>query len=1081
LAEQSTTRFEANHSAIDIVIKRSLRASASLVAVGCLLASATAYAQETSDDDDDDDDNAIVVTGIRQSLANSQNIKRNSDTVVDAITAEDIGALPDRSITEALQRVPGVAINRFAGSNDPDHFSVEGSGVVIRGLNFVRGEFNGRDAFSANGGRALGFSDVPPELMGSVIVAKNVTAEMIEGGLAGTVNLNVRKPFDDYGLHFGFTAEANYSDFVEELTPNVSGMISNTWETDSGTFGLLFGMSYSQVKSRSDGIQITNFQTRDGETTQGSNGSGETTRTQLPGKALAYAPLGGQFRVQEYDRERMGIAAAAQWESNDQRAKATLEFFRAETSNAWGEHTFESGPDLSEYNTFPASGTDYTYDSNNVFESGHIVLPGTGWRSGDSNQPWVPGDPNSPGARATSGGMQMSLANRQVYQETVNQDIGFNFQFAPDDRWQFNFDAQYTEASTDNLDVSIFGSTFADQYLDLSGDLPVVVNHRPQNTKATWAGPTAMDGLSNDEYFGSRSFTFWRAAMDHIEQSDGAEYAFKGDVAYNFDEGSFLKRIKVGGRFSDRDQTVRNTTYNWGRLSEVWAGNSGGAVFFDEFGTEQTEWYGFDNFYRGATPGPMGAYYYSGDLIGDYDGSSDFFDSVENYFRFGQNGPANGQGLGWRRLSDRPGVISGTPFLPSDIQIVSEETFAGYIMASFGNDEYADYPNISGNVGVRFVSTTLDSAGSIAFPPTSVHGDGQSYGEYCAVEIIDPDGDGPLPPMPADLPAICDIGEAGFNSAAAFSNGGATPQVANFQYENWLPSLNLKLELNPEMQIRFAASRTMARPDFRYSRNYVTIGTDSANGFRFQASAGNPYLKPAKSDQFDLSFEWYFDDVGSITLTGFYKSVKDFFYDSVEPREFTNGGVTQNVFIRGPQNYSLDDGEIKGFELAYQQTYDFLPAPFDGLGFSGNYTYIESKGIPNSLIGGIENPGQAVTVNSTGNLPLEQLSKHNVNATLFYEKGPLSMRASYNWRSRFLLTARDVIFPYFPVYNDDTGQVDASIFYSVTDNVKLSIQGTNLFNEVTTTLQQFTTDGLLGPRSYFVNDRRFSFGVRASW
>ena len=119
-------------------------------------------------------DQAIVVTGIRASLANSQNIKRNSDTVVDAITAQDIGALPDRSVTEALQRVPGVAINRFAGSNDPDHFSVEGSGVVIRGLSFVRSEFNGRDTFSTGVyGQAINFSDVPAELLGSVAVYKN--------------------------------------------------------------------------------------------------------------------------------------------------------------------------------------------------------------------------------------------------------------------------------------------------------------------------------------------------------------------------------------------------------------------------------------------------------------------------------------------------------------------------------------------------------------------------------------------------------------------------------------------------------------------------------------------------------------------------------------------------------------------------------------------------------------------------------------------------------------------------------------------------------------------------------------------
>ena len=106
--------------------------------------------------------------------------------------SEDIGALPDRSVTEALQRIPGVSISRFAAGADPDHFSIEGSGVVVRGLPQVRSELNGRDTFSANSGRFLSFSDVPPELLGGVDVYKNQSAEMIEGGLAGTVNLRTR-------------------------------------------------------------------------------------------------------------------------------------------------------------------------------------------------------------------------------------------------------------------------------------------------------------------------------------------------------------------------------------------------------------------------------------------------------------------------------------------------------------------------------------------------------------------------------------------------------------------------------------------------------------------------------------------------------------------------------------------------------------------------------------------------------------------------------------------------------------------------------------------------------------------------
>ena len=1067
------------------LLRQSLKAGASLAAVGTLLAVSPAAAQDsaasTAIDDPNDpstvaDEDQIIVTGLRASLASSQNIKRDSDTVVDAITAEDIGALPDRSVTEALQRVPGVQINRFSGSNDPDHFSVEGAGVVIRGLNFVRGEFNGRDAFSANGGRQLGFADVPAELLGSVIVAKNVTAEMIEGGLAGTVNLNTRVPFDKDGLFWGGTLEVNYSDLAKKWSPQGSLLLSNTWDTGAGRFGLLGAVSYSQVLSRSDGIQVTNFQTRDGATVAGSNGSGDVVRTPVPGFDVLYAPLGGQFRTQDYNRQRYGYSAAAQWESTDETMLATFQFFRADSSNSWGEHTFEAAPDLAEYNTFPGAGTTYEVDENNVFESGYITLPGTGWRSGSFD-----GAGNADG-RVPTGGVQQSLSRREVYQETTNQDFGFNFRYLPNDQWAFNFDAQYTKASTDNLDFSVFGSTFADSYLDLSGNIPVLTLTKPQNTRADWAAPNEMDGLTDEEYFSSNRYTFWRAAMDHAEASKGDEYALKGDIQYSFPDDGFLKRFKVGGRYTDREQTVRFTTYNWGRLSEVWAGNNGSAVFFDEYGADQTEFFDFPNFFRGATGGPVGGWYFAGDLIDDYENSAGFFQQVEDYWRNGQDGPADTQEQGWRPLAQRAGAISGTPFIPSDIQDVSESSLAGYAMLSFGNDAYADYPTFSGNVGFRYVNTKLNSVGFAVYGASDGNtvGGGGTFEDACTVEIIDPDGDGPLPPQQSNPPAECDDGEALFNDRQDFADGSDVQDIARNTYGNFLPSLNLKLELNPELQVRFAGSRTMARPDFSYTRNFITIGANREAGFRFQANAGNPYLLPATADQFDLSTEWYFDSVGSITLTGFYKSVKNFFYRDVTVRPFTNNGQTFDVAISGPANYSENRGKIKGFELSYQQTYDFLPGFLSGLGFNGNYTFIKSKGIPNAEIGGIENPGQESNV-QPGNLPLEQLSKHNFNATLFYEKGPLSVRGAYNWRSRFLLTSQDVIFPYYPIYNAPTGQLDASIFYEVTPGVKLAIQGTNLLNEVTKTEQQFTEDGLIGPRSYFVNDRRFSFGVRASF
>src|SRR6187401_3637229 len=113
--------------------------------------------------------------------------------------------------------------------------------------------------------------------------------------------------------------------------------------------------------------------------------------------------------------------------------------------------------------------------------------------------------------------------------------------------------------------------------------------------------------------------------MDHFEESQGEEYALRADLAYNFDDESFIRRIKGGVRYADRDQEVRYTTYNWGVLSEVW---SGAPVSLAQLGGDQASWYEFPDFFRGKTAGPPGAYYYNGDLIDDYDQAAGFFTSL---------------------------------------------------------------------------------------------------------------------------------------------------------------------------------------------------------------------------------------------------------------------------------------------------------------------------------------------------------------------------------------------------------------------------------------------------------------------
>ncbi|WP_379920673.1 TonB-dependent receptor [Erythrobacter sp. R86502] len=1112
----------------DSWFKSALRAGASALVVSTSIGSSVAYAQDQPVPEPEVEDtatvdepvNEIVVSGLRQSLANAQNIKRDADTVVDAITAQDIGALPDRSVTEALQRVPGVAINRFAGSNDPDRFSVEGSGVVVRGLNFVRSEFNGRSAFAAGvGGQALNFADVPAELLGSVVITKNATAETIEGGLAGTVNLNTRKPFDNNGLKIAFGAEGNYGDFRKEWTPTFSGLISNTWDTDKGRFGLLLSGSYSEIKSRADGLQVTNYQTRDGALVNAANAEGvQVCRNPLPGNtdtstlpgagALCgfagtpgadgfadyadsrVAPVGGQFRTQEYDRERLGFAASAQFESIDGRTVITAEYIRSDSTNRSGEYTYETAPDQSEYTTYPigclqnADGptrinpdgtpgdptsraqcpvggfTDYVYDEGGLFQSGYIVNTNNGWRGDPALTPFVP-----------IGGQQQSLARRQTIDEVLNQDYSLNMRTELTDRLTIELDAQYATSRKENLDFSVFGSLFADQELDISGDLPEVIARKPQFLGYNWSTPgEALAGATEEQYFNDPRFQFWRAAMDHIEDSEGEQYAFQADLAYEFDDDVFLRRAKFGARYQDREQTVRYTTYNWGMLSEVWSGSR--PTNFADTPAELSERYEFPNFFRGQAAGPPGGFYYAGDLIGDYQGAIADFQSIQDISRTLGSAPT------WVPLSGRQNAIAGTPYLREDIQPLTQQDAAAYLQLEFGSDNVFGSMRMSGNVGVRYVNTKVRSEGFLGIPSQQALNILDPFDVRCAVGVPAGAPPGTVPSRPG---GVCNLGPQGYAELQTFSGSGTVDSsgrnVADTDYDFWLPSMNLKLGVTDDVIVRFAASKVLTRPDNANIRNFLTIGLGQSG--ELTATAGNPFLRPATAWQFDASVEWYFDTVGSLTFNAFYKDIKDFFFQSVSNRQITSNGITKDVLVRGPANFD-ESGKIKGFELAYQQTYDFLPKPLDGLGVAANYTYIESEGLPNSFL----NTGEPVDQSTVppGNLPLEQLSKHNVNATVFYEKGPISVRAAYNWRSRFLLTPADVIFPFYSIFNESTGQLDGSIFFNLNKNVRVGVQGVNLLNEVTRTTQAYTGDpSVLAPRSFFMNDRRFSFILRGNF
>lgn len=996
-------------------------------------AAARASGQDAAAQADTASDAEIIVTGIRASLANAQTIKRDADTVVDAITSEDIGALPDRSVTEALQRVPGVSITRFAGANDPDHFSVEGSGVVIRGLNYVRSEFNGRDTFSANGGRSLNFQDVSPELLGSVEVFKNMTADQIEGGVSGTVNLNTRKPFDSRDTVVYLSADMNYGDFAKRGSPAISALASTNIETGIGRFGVLVSGSYSQLFSRADGVQITNYQARfNGSRDINGDGKPETdTLAGLPAGKVVFAPIGAGTRIQDFNRERVGAAAALQFESLDKSLLATVQFIRSDARQTWGEHTFETSPDGADRATFPFPGTSYTFDDDGLFQTGRISI----------DRGYVP-------AGGQQRGMLTQLSNRGNVTRAVTNDFGGNVKWQATDKLSFNFDGQYVSSTSKQTDFVVFGSTFSDVQLDLTGDFP----------KVDFLAP---NGAASTPFFANPANSYVRAAMDHFEDSDGHEWAFRGDATYDFGDDSFVKKVKVGARYSDRDQTVRYSLYNWGVLSEVWDGS--GPVTFAETGPGVAELFSFANLSRGDGPRGLNAPYLSGNPATDYDGISAKARAINAIWR-NQKGANSG---GWTPAGARTGVLPGTAFLPSEVYSNSEDTKAAYLRLDFGtqNTDMLGGLKMSGNIGLRYIQTTDDANGFFTLPTRNqIIGGADSVATFCSQQTQ---------PNP-----FCGLTAAQQAAVLSFSNGAATNQTTRNRFDHWLPSFNLKVGVTENLITRFAYSKAISRPRFEQLQSTIQIApSNGISVFRLEASSrdSNPNLRPVEAHQFDLTAEWYFAKVGSLTGALFYKDLSNVIVANVaQTRSVTNNGVTQDVVFVGPQN-ATRHSSIKGFEVAYQQTFDFLPGVLSGIGVQANYTYVDASNVPQGRGGVTNSPTTTIDVSR---LPLEGLSRHTANGTVFYDRGPLSMRLAYNWRSRYLLTIRDEIVPYLPIYSAPVGQLDGTILLSVNEQFKIGIQAVNLSNTTTKTESVINAEGLRAPRNYFRNDRRFSLTTR---
>lgn len=185
------------------------------------------------------------MTGVRESLVQGLENKREAVQVVESIVAEDIGKLPDNNVVEALQRVAGVQITDRGGG--------EANVILIRGLPDVTTTWNGRNVFTADG-RQLALQDIPANLVGRIDVFKTRAADQLETGLAGQIDVRTRRPFDFPGMELSLNARAVSQEQRDDIDPNASFLFSNRWASGESEFGALFNVSYSRTRYRDQSV-----------------------------------------------------------------------------------------------------------------------------------------------------------------------------------------------------------------------------------------------------------------------------------------------------------------------------------------------------------------------------------------------------------------------------------------------------------------------------------------------------------------------------------------------------------------------------------------------------------------------------------------------------------------------------------------------------------------------------------------------------------------------------------------------------------------------------------------------------------
>jgi TonB-dependent receptor len=780
---------------------KSLVLSASLSALAAMFLAGPSFAQDTaapqpqdSKTDASPSADEVVVTGIRASIQRAADIKHNSAQIVDAISSEDLGKLPDTNIAEGLQRITGVQIQRTGG---------EGNGFQIRGatqnLTLINGREVAPDADTASTPapiREVNLFNYPSELFSEVLVYKSPSASLIEGGVGGTVDLRMPDPLKAK-QQVAISIQGGELSLQHKAIYGGSAIVSHRFFDN--TLGVVVGLTYLR---------------RD-VTTDSYSGSAwtQTSAIDVTGDGIAdknsVLPLNMTYTRELNHRERYTANALVTWEPTD-----TL---HAYLDTSYIKQTNDRARSFIGFNFTAAQSPSPAAAAMTQAESDGTttVLAGT-FRNVNNTQDALNQDDNR-----NLYSVAVGATWRPVDRLTISGEVGTSWS-------KINQFANVYQLQQNNNITAQF---------DATAKVPTV---------------SVISGGAIDDP------NAYKAAVVNVRATGNKPNLKQGklDLSYDLGDG-FLQKIEVGGRLtrSKFDSYQLNNRY----ANSFPIGTNIPATRFSDFVQVRD----LDNFLGGAGSGlPT---------------------------RFVVTSVPGNETAGLQLLNDfgDPGPLQPIP--ASNYRIV-EKTDAAYVQLDFGTDLLGR--PLSGNVGVRYVKSVLDSA-----------------------------------------------------SSAVGNDGSVTPVDYHNNYGDWLPSLNMKWSLNNSLVVRASAAKVVARPAI----TSLSAGTTVSFGVGglSTATAGQPMLKPFRADQYDLGLEYYFGNGGYVSGALFYKDIQSYVTQTTVAGATLPGFPGQTFFLTAPSNGP--GGRSQGFEFGVQRSLGFLTSFLKDFGVIGNFTFVDSKRKGSSL------------------------------------------------------------------------------------------------------------------------------------